>query len=206
MVKELVTWMQTMQDFAMEPVDIAGVASGGQSSYSALVSSKLAADGIDAQVICVDKRAEFEAALEQGEHDLIIADYSLPDYNGIYAMKLALQKAPATPILLVSGTIGEEAAIESLRAGATDYVLKQWPARLIPALRRALRESEERKNRLRAESALERREKLFLALSENALDIVTVINQECVIFYASPSRSASWGISLRNSRASMASP
>ena len=155
--------------------------------YSSLVSSKLAAEGIAADLECVETRAAFEAALEKGGYDLIIADYSLPDYNGLLALKLARQKTPDTPILLVSGTIGEEAAIESLRSGATDYVLKQWPDRLVPAVRRALREAEERKNRLLAETALERREKLFLALSENALDIVTVINHDGMIFYVSPS-------------------
>ncbi len=155
--------------------------------YSALVGSKLAVEGIPAELLCVETRADFEAALDRGGFDLIIADYSLPDYDGIQALKLARQKTPDTPILLVSGTIGEEAAIESLRGGATDYVLKQWPERLVPSVRRALREAEERKNRLRAETALERREKLFRALSENALDIVTVINHEGTISYISPS-------------------
>ena len=155
--------------------------------YSALVSSKLAAEGIKAELLCVETRADFEAALDRGGFDIIIADYSLPDYNGIQALKLARQKTPDTPILLVSGTIGEEAAIESLRGGATDYVLKQWPERLVPSVRRALREAEERKNRLLAETALERREKLFRALSENALDIVTVINHDGTILYISPS-------------------
>ncbi len=155
--------------------------------YSALVSSKLAAEGIAADVICVDRKSAFDEALDHGPYDLIIADYSLPDCNGVEAMKLAQQKAPGTPILLVSGTIGEEAAIESLKAGACDYVLKQWPERLIPAVRRALRESDERKHRVRAETALERREKLFLALTENALDIVTVISAEANILYISSS-------------------
>jgi len=123
--------------------------------------------------------------LEQGGFDLIVADYSLPDYNGVAAMKLADEKLPGTPILLVSGTIGEEAAIESLKAGATDYVLKQWPERLVPAVRRALRESEERKSRLLAESKLVRREKLFRALSENSLDVVTVLDKEGKFLYNS---------------------
>src|SRR5579863_5464913 len=155
--------------------------------YSALVSSKLAAEGIAAELVCVDRRKDFESALEQGGFDLIIADYSLPDFNGIQALKIAQQKLPDTPILLVSGTIGEEAAIESLKAGATDYVLKHWPERLVPAVQRALREAEERQHRVRAETALEQREKLFRALSENALDVVTVIDREGIIRYTSPS-------------------
>ena len=153
--------------------------------YSTMLSSKLAAEEIEADVVCVATRKEFEAALEKGGFDLIIADYSLPDYNGIQAMKLAREKLPHTPLLLVSGTIGEEAAIESLKAGAADYVLKMWPERLVPAIRRALREGEERRSRLLAETKLVRREKLFKALSENSLDIVTVLNQEGLFTYNS---------------------
>jgi two-component system cell cycle sensor histidine kinase/response regulator CckA len=153
--------------------------------YSTMLSSKLAAEEIEAEVVCVATRKEFEAALERGGFDLIIADYSLPDYNGIQAMKLAREKLPHTPLLLVSGTIGEEAAIESLKAGAADYVLKMWPERLVPAIRRALREGEERRSRLLAETKLVRREKLFKALSENSLDIVTVLNQEGLFTYNS---------------------
>jgi hypothetical protein len=161
--------------------------------YSALVGSKLAAEGLAAELLCVDKRADFESALDRGDYDLIIADYSLPDYDGVQAMKYARQKTPDTPILLVSGTIGEEAAIESLRAGATDYVLKQWPERLVPAVRRALREAAERKSRLQAETALERREKLFLALSENTLDVVAVLDQHGTILYLSSSAGRMFG-------------
>ncbi len=155
--------------------------------YSALVSSKLAAEGLAAEVKCVDTREDFQAALDKGGYDLIIADFSLPDYDGISAMKLAQQKQPEIPILLVSGTIGEEAAIESLKAGAMDYVLKQWPERLVPAVRRALREAGERQSRLRAESALARRESRFRALSENALDVVSVLDQQGNFTYNSPS-------------------
>lgn len=147
-------------------------------NYSALVQSKLAADGFAPEIVCVETREDFQTALEQGGYDLIIADYFLPTYDGLKALKLAQEKQPETPILLVSGTIGEEAAVESLRAGATDYVLKHWPERLVPAVRRALREAEERKNRLRAETTLERREKHFRAVSENSLDIVSLLNRD----------------------------
>ncbi|MDB6066584.1 MAG: Blue-light-activated protein [Pedosphaera sp.] len=153
--------------------------------YSALVRSKLAAEGFAPDLLLVQTKEEFQAALEKGNFDLIIADYFLPDYDGIKAMKLALEKLPGTPILLVSGTIGEEAAIASLKAGATDYVLKHWPERLVPAVRRALREAEERKSRLLAEKTLVQKERRFRALSENSLDIVTILNQEGLFIYNS---------------------
>ena len=75
------------------------------------------------------------------------------------ALAIAREKTPETPFLLVSGTIGEQAAIESLRSGATDYVLKQTPERLVPAVLRAVTEAQERARRRRAEIELIRREK-----------------------------------------------
>ncbi len=154
-------------------------------NYSALVSSKLEAEGFAPEMVCVETREDFLAALEQGGNDLIIADYFLPTYDGLKALKLAQEKQPDTPILLVSGTIGEEAAIESMKAGATDYVLKHWPERLVPAVRRALREAEERKNRLLAETTLTRREKHFRAISENSLDIVSLMDHDANFTYNS---------------------
>ena len=119
--------------------------------------------------------------------DVILADYLLPSYNGLEALRAAHQKCPETPFLLVSGTIGEQAAIESLKSGATDYVLKHWPERLVPAVRRAVEEAEERARRQRVETELVRREKHFRALSENALDIVTILDHQGLFTYNSPS-------------------
>ena len=147
--------------------------------------SRLTAEGFLAELVRVETREDSQAALEQGGFDLIIADYFLPTYDGLKALAMAQEKQPQTPILLVSGTIGEEAAIESLKAGATDYVLKHWPERLIPAVRRALREAEERKNRLRAETTLIRREKHFRAVSENSLDIVSLLDRTGIFTYNS---------------------
>jgi two-component system cell cycle sensor histidine kinase/response regulator CckA len=155
--------------------------------YSALVESKLVAEGFSPELVCVETRDAFEAALKGKPFDIIIADYFLPTYDGLKALRLAREKSPQTPILLVSGTIGEEAAVESLRAGADDYVLKHWPERLIPAVRRALREAEHRRSRVQAETALVRSEKLFRALSENALDIVTILDRAGNYTYNSPS-------------------
>src|SRR5579884_60332 len=145
-------------------------------SYSSLIESKLASEGFAPEILCVETGEDYQAALQKGGYDIIIADYFLPKYDGLKALKLAHEMQPDTPILLVSGTIGEEAAIESLKAGATDYVLKHWPERLIPAVRRALREADERKNRRLAEAALSRHEKQFRAVSENSLDIVSLLD------------------------------
>jgi len=155
--------------------------------YAELVKSLLHQQGIKAGVALVTSREQFEAALANGKFDVILADYLIPAYNGIEALRYVKQTGSETPFLLVSGTIGEQAAIESLKAGATDYVLKHWPERLIPAIRRAVQEAQEREQRRRIETELIRREKYFRALTENALDVLTVLNPEGLFLYNSPS-------------------
>jgi PAS domain S-box-containing protein len=155
--------------------------------FAELVRSLLEQGGVDAEVKRVGDRAAFTQALDGGGFDLIISDYHLPSFTGLEAMSLAKKKFPHTPFILVSGTIGEQAAIESLKAGATDYVLKQQPDRLPSAVRRAVQEAEERTKLLRAETELSRREKYFRTLTENALDILTVLDRDGVIIYKSAS-------------------
>ena len=155
--------------------------------FSNLVQSLLEKEGLKAELTLVSTREEFEKALSTDEFDLILADYLLPSCNGLEALSLARMSCPQKPFLLVSGTISDHAAIESLKAGATDYVLKMLPERLVPAIRRAAEEAEERRQRRRIETELVRREKYFRTLTENALDIVTVLSKEAVFLYNSPS-------------------
>ena len=93
--------------------------------FAELVRTLLAQDGLDAEVKRVGDRAGFEQALDGENFDIVISDYHLPSFNGLEALKIVRQKYPGLPFILVSGTIGEQAAIESLKAGATDYVIKQ---------------------------------------------------------------------------------
>jgi PAS domain S-box-containing protein len=120
----------------------------------------------------VDTRANFIAALQRNNFDLILSDYSIPGFDGREALSLAREKCPETPFLFVSGTIGEDTAIEALKNGATDYVLKHRLMRLIPAADRALREVAERAECKRAELAMRESEhkyrELFESLSEAA--------------------------------------
>jgi CheY-like chemotaxis protein len=92
----------------------------------------------------VETCAEFVAALEYSGIDLILADYKLPAFDGLSALHLALRERPEVPFIFVSGTVGEDVAIEALKIGATDYVLKQRLSRLVPSVQRALREAVER--------------------------------------------------------------
>jgi diguanylate cyclase (GGDEF)-like protein/PAS domain S-box-containing protein len=109
----------------------------------------------------VDNDVEFEDALENFGPDLILSDYTLPGFHGTDALQIAQQRRPDTPFIFVSGTIGEERAIQALKQGAVDYVLKDNRARLVPAIERALKDVEERDARRWAQRELEESEERF---------------------------------------------
>jgi len=131
-------------------------------SDAELIQGLLEAGHIVCEVARVQTRAEFVAALKDSEIDLILADYKLPSFDGLSALKLAMNERPDLPFIFVSGTLGEEVAIEAVKVGATDYVLKQRLSRLAPSVKRALREARERSERKRVEEAL-RRSEMYLA-------------------------------------------
>ncbi len=113
---------------------------------------------------------DYRGALDSRRFDLILADYSLPGFDGLSALKMARELAPDTPFLFVSGVLGEEVAIETLKQGATDYVLKHRLDRLAPAVRRALTEARERVDRRKAESALHERERMHRLTLDSVKD------------------------------------
>src|SRR5215813_8442617 len=105
-----------------------------------------------------DTQSDFYEFLQQGGFDIILADYTLPLFDGISALRIAKEVCPEVPFIFVSGTLVEEMAIEALKLGATDYVFKTRLSRVAPSVRRALRETGERSQRKRAEEALQRNE------------------------------------------------
>ncbi len=119
-----------------------------------LVEATLAREGVACNVRVVATRGEFVAALEQGGIDLVLADFSLPDFDGMRGLAIVRERYPDLPFVFVSGRLGEEAAIESLRNGATDYVLKNRLSRLAPAVERAMAEARERAELKKAEEGL----------------------------------------------------
>jgi two-component system cell cycle sensor histidine kinase/response regulator CckA len=123
---------------------------------SEIVSMLLADENIPCEIQRVETHKDFEAALEKGNYTLIISDFSLPAFDGLKALTLTRGKAGDMPFILFSGTIGEETAIECLKQGATDYVLKERPARLISAVRTILKQLEERERRKAFEAELRR--------------------------------------------------
>src|ERR1700682_3478379 len=127
-------------------------------SDAELVHETLEAAGIGCDVARVETEANFIASLEQGSFDLILADYTLPSFDGLSALKIARRYWPHLPFIFVSGTLDEEVAIEALKIGATDYVFKTRLSRIGPSVQRALREAGERVELSRAEEALLRSE------------------------------------------------
>lgn len=120
---------------------------------------------------------DYRRELEHANPDLILADYNLPDFDGLSALKIAHEQRPLTPFIFVSGALGEEIAIETLKNGATDYVLKERLKRLGPAVRRALDEARERSERRRVQRELDAQRSLLEALINTIPDIIYAVDR-----------------------------
>jgi DNA-binding NtrC family response regulator len=121
-----------------------------------LLNHELRRGGLSFGVRCVDTRENFLRELDAERPDVILSDHGLPHFDGFSALAIARQKCPDVPFLFVTGSLGEEMIIETLRGGATDYVLKHQLSKLTPAVVRALREAEERRRRKEAEAEQQR--------------------------------------------------
>jgi len=130
------------------------------SAFEQVLSGNLRATGLSCELRRVETQEEFVSQLDAGDVSLILADYSLPGFDGMSALQIAKQHSPDIPFIFVSGTMGEERAIESLQQGATDYILKQRLARLGPAVRRALQEAEQRRDKRKLEAQLIQAQKM----------------------------------------------
>ncbi|MFA5112580.1 MAG: PAS domain S-box protein, partial [Desulfobaccales bacterium] len=129
----------------------------------------------------VIERQPFITALQEDKPDLILSDFHLPSFDGLEALTLAQSLCPDVPFIFVSGAMGEEVAIDSLKRGATDYVLKDRLTRLVPAVRRALREAEERRERRQAEIALRESEQRYRLLLKNIPAVVYKGYRDCAV-------------------------
>jgi DNA-binding response OmpR family regulator len=124
-----------------------------------IVRKTLQHEGVICTVTRVETEADFRSSLAQGGFDLILADYTLPEFDGISALNLAREMLPDVPFIFLSGTLDEEVAIDALKIGATDYVFKTRLSRIVPSVRRALREARERVELRRSEAAIRASEK-----------------------------------------------
>jgi two-component sensor histidine kinase len=120
-----------------------------------LICEALSREGIVYDMTRVETRRAFLGAMEGGDWDIILADYSLPSFDGISALRVAIEKCRDVPFIFVTGALGEERAVQTLRMGATDYILKHSLDRLPQAVTRAKRESEQAKAQKAADRKLQ---------------------------------------------------
>jgi two-component system sensor histidine kinase UhpB len=154
------------------------------SADAELMTFELAEAGITFTAKYVSDKDSFLRSLEDQQVDIILSDYSLPSFDGLSALKIAKEKHPDIPFIFVSGALGEEKAIELLKKGATDYVLKDRLHRLAPAVSRALQEVAERTERKRCETALEDSEMRYRTIFENTRTATIIIEEDMTIVLA----------------------
>ncbi len=149
-----------------------------------LATAKLERAGLRPQVTLVTDRSSYRQALEQGPYDVILADYALPDFDGLAALTLSRERMPHVPFIFISGRVGEEVAIDTLQRGATDYVLKQRLERLVPAVQRALREASEHATRMQAESMFRESEMRFRYVIDAVPQMVWIADRTGRLLYS----------------------
>ena len=141
-----------------------------------LIKTQLRREGLQFVSRIVETEKEYVKELEEFKPHVILADHSLPQFDGITAMNIAQEIAPSTPFIFVSGKIGEDFAVEMLKEGATDYVLKNNLSKLPHAVKRALKESKEQMEKISAENALKEREEKYRTLFDYFPNYVVVLD------------------------------
>jgi PAS domain S-box-containing protein len=141
---------------------------------SELVQETLRSHGIRCEVLRVEREVPLRAALTSKGIDIVLSDHNLPGWSGLDVLQVCSELRPDLPFVFVSGSIGEDRAIELLRSGATDYVLKERLTRLAPAVRRALSEADERKRRRQAEEALRESHRFVQRILDSSPNVIYV--------------------------------
>ena len=142
-----------------------------------LMHSIIESGEIEHEYFLTDNEKDFVNLLETENIDVILADYKMPDYNGNEALKFAKEKYSFIPFIFVSGTIGEDVAINAMLNGATDYVLKNKLERLVPAIKRALKERENNNMKIEAEEALRASEEKYKAIYQYSNDAIMLLDR-----------------------------
>jgi len=145
---------------------------------SLLVRHNLRSKGPAWNITWVSNKAAFQKALSTSHFDVILSDYRMPDWNGDQVLEFVLDRYPQIPVIMLTGELGEERAVETLTRGATDYVMKQNLLRLVPAVERAMREAADTKARRQALEKLRESEEYYRVLFENGAEPRWTFDQE----------------------------
>ncbi len=132
--------------------------------------------------IRVDNEVDFLKALDEFVPDIILSDYMMPSFDGMSALKLTLEKAPLTPFIIVTGSINEETAVDCMKAGATDYVIKQSIKRLGPAIEHAIEEKNIRFEKLKMQEELRKSEERLRTIVNSSPNIIFILKEGIILF------------------------
>ncbi len=143
---------------------------------AALILRLLRRGGYEPDWQRVQTAEALDAALAEGHWDVVLSDYSMPQFDGLRALRVLRQQSAFLPFIVISGSIGEETAVAAMRAGASDYLMKSNLTRLVPAIERELRESAERRERARTKKALLEMQEKFQAVFREYLDVMLVLD------------------------------
>ncbi len=139
------------------------------------------------QIKVTEREEDFIALLENWKPDLVISDFKLPSFDGLSAIKITLKKSPFTPLIILTGSINEDTAVECMKAGATDYVIKEHIKRLGTAILNALKQKEINIQKYRTEEKLRENEAKLRQITDNISDIVFTMDMNFNTTYVSPS-------------------
>ncbi len=134
----------------------------------------------------VETRGDFIAALDEFDPDLIVSDYQMPSFDGLTALKIALKKVPVTPFIIHTGSMNEDTAVACMKAGATDYVIKEHMKRLGPAVKNALENKKVKIEHIKAKNNLRESELKFRHLVQGSKDIISMYDLQGTVLYKSP--------------------
>jgi len=146
-----------------------------------LIKRQLSKGGLDFESINVDNRVDFIRQLEEYQPNIVLADYKLPQFTGMDALEIVKQNRSEMPFVIVTGSIGEDAAVECLKAGAWDYIIKERILRLAPAVKSALKAKEEKDKLSEAQKSLVEREELHRSIFDTAADVIIITDANAVI-------------------------